>query len=246
MVQRAAPERPSPLAAQELRAGYGRIEVLHGIDLELRRAEVTALLGPNGAGKTTTLAALSGLIRPWGGCRHVDGHHLNDADAEDLARIGIAHVREGRSVFPNLSVADNLLISAATGTSAARIFEVAYGLFPRLADRTKQLAGTLSGGEKQMLALARGLGTDPSVLLVDELSMGLAPMVVEALYEAVAGVAASGVSVLVVEQFATIGLRYATQVYVMAHGTVTYRGPSSGADAAVTAAYLGAGEVAAS
>jgi branched-chain amino acid transport system ATP-binding protein len=238
--------RAAPLAARGLRAGYGRIEVLHGIDLEVRRGEVTALLGPNGAGKTTALAALSGLIRPWAGCRHVDGHHLNDADAEDLARIGLAHVREGRSVFPNLSVADNLLISAASGTAASRICEVAYDLFPRLSDRRKQLAGTLSGGEKQMLALARGLGTDPSVLLVDELSMGLAPMVVEELYDVVAEVAAAGVSVLVVEQFATIGIRYASTVYVMAHGTVTYRGPSSGAEAAIQSAYLGSGEVRAS
>jgi branched-chain amino acid transport system ATP-binding protein len=240
------PERAAPLAAHDLHAGYGRIEVLHGIDLEVRRGEVTALLGPNGAGKTTTLAALSGLIRPWTGCRHVDGHHLNDCDAEDLARIGIAHVREGRSVFPNLSVADNLLLSAASGTPAKRITDVAYGLFPRLSERRTQLAGTLSGGEKQMLALARGLGTDPSVLLVDELSMGLAPMVVESLYEAVAEVVAAGVSVLLVEQFATIGVKYAAQVYVMAHGTITYAGPSDGAEAAIHAAYLGSNEVAAS
>ena len=238
----AAPDRATPLSVHDLRAGYGRIEVLHGVDVAVRRGAVTALLGPNGAGKSTTLAAMSGLLQPMGGCRHIDGHHLNDADAEDIARIGIAHVREGRSVFPNLSVADNLLISAASGASVARVREVAFGLFPRLAERRNQLAGTLSGGEKQMLALARGLGTDPSVLLVDELSMGLAPLVVDGLYEAVADVAATGVSVLVVEQFATIGLRYASHVYVMAHGTISYAGPTEGAMGAVQAAYLGAGD----
>jgi branched-chain amino acid transport system ATP-binding protein len=229
----------SPLALHDLHAGYGRIEVLHGIDVEVRRGEVTALLGPNGAGKTTALSVMSGLLAPMSGCRHVDDVHLNDADAEDLARIGICHVREGRSVFPNLSVADNLLLAAASGTRATRVFEVAYGLFPHLRNRRSQLAGTLSGGEKQMLALARGLGTDPSVLLVDELSMGLAPQVVSALYDTVADVAASGVSVLVVEQFATIGLRHASHVYVMAHGTIGYSGPSAGAMDAVHAAYLG-------
>ena len=229
----------SPLAVHDLRAGYGRIEVLHGVDVEVRRRDVTALLGPNGAGKTTTLGVMSGLLRPMAGCRHVDGVHLNDADAEDLARIGICHVREGRSVFPNLTVADNLLIAAASGTRPQRVEDVAFDLFPRLRERRNQLAGTLSGGEKQMLALARGLGTDPSVLLVDELSMGLAPLVVDGLYEAVADVAASGVSVLVVEQFATIGLRYAAHVYVMAHGSVVYSGPSDGAADAISSAYLG-------
>ena len=229
----------TPLSVHDLRAGYGRIEVLHGIEVELRRGEVTALLGPNGAGKTTTLNVMSGLLHPMGGCRHVDGHHLNDTDAEELARIGICHVREGRSVFPNLSVADNLLISAASGVSARRICEVAYALFPRLAERRTQLAGTLSGGEKQMLALARGLGTDPSVLLIDELSMGLAPRVVATLYDTVAEVAAAGVTVLVVEQFASIGLQHASHVYVMAHGTIGYSGPSAGAMDAIHAAYLG-------
>ena len=146
--------------------------------------------GPNGAGKTTTLGVMSGLLTPTSGCRHVQGRHVNGADADDLARIGICHIREGRSVFPNLSVADNLIVAASCGASLDRLAEVAFTLFPRLKERRKQLAGTLSGGEKQMLALARGLGTDPAVLLVDELSMGLAPLVVGELYEAVAEIAA--------------------------------------------------------
>jgi branched-chain amino acid transport system ATP-binding protein len=240
-----APEAPSsyePLSLQGIGAGYGRIEVLHGVDVAVRRGAVTALLGPNGAGKSTTLATMSGLLEPWRGCRHVEGRHLNHATADELARIGVCHIREGRSVFPNLSVADNLSVATACGADRAHLDHVAYSLFPVLKDRRRQLAGTLSGGERQMLALARGLGTDPGVLLVDELSMGLAPMIVNELYEALEQVAGTGVSVLVVEQFATIGLRCASHVYVMAHGVVTYNGPSTGAMDAVHAAYLGRGE----
>jgi branched-chain amino acid transport system ATP-binding protein len=235
------PERPppAPLELLDARAGYGRIEVLHGVSITVPRGRVAALLGPNGAGKTTALGVLSGLLRPTSGCRHVHGRHLNRAGADDLARIGICHVREGRSVFPNLSVDDNLQVAASCGASVDRLRDVAFSLFPRLGERRRQLAGTLSGGEKQMLALARGLGTDPSVLLIDELSMGLAPLVVAELYEAVAAVAATGVSVLLVEQFATIGLQHADLVYVMARGRVTYGGPKAGAEAAVQAAYLG-------
>ena len=232
---------PFPIALYDVHAGYGRIEVLHGIDISVRQGEVTALLGPNGAGKTTALNVMSGLLAPTSGCRHVAGQHLNGADADVLARIGISHVREGRSIFPNLSVDDNLLVATASGSSLTRIRDLSFTLFPRLAERRRQLAGSLSGGEKQMLALTCGLGTDPSVLLIDELSMGLAPMVVAELYRAVAAVAAAGVGVLVVEQFATVGLQFATNAYVMAHGVITYAGPSDGATKAIHAAYLGAG-----
>jgi branched-chain amino acid transport system ATP-binding protein len=230
----------APLALHDVGAAYGRIEVLHGIDIEVPDRGVAALLGPNGSGKTTTLAVMSGLKEPTRGCRHVHGRHLNAARADQLARLGICLIREGRSVFPNLSVTDNLTVASSCGASVERLTEVAFTLFPRLADRRRQLAGTLSGGEQQMLALARGLGTDPSVLLIDELSMGLAPMVVAELYEAVSEVAAAGVSVLVVEQFASVGLRYAAIAYVMAHGVVTYKGPSRRALDAVHRAYLGA------
>ena len=230
----------APLALRGVGAAYGRIEVLHGIDVEVPRRGITALLGPNGSGKTTALAVMSGLMTPTRGCRHVHGRHLNDARADQLARLGICLVREGRSVFPNLSVADNLAVATSAGASLERVTDVAFTLFPRLRDRRNQLAGSLSGGEKQMLALARGLGTDPAVLLVDELSMGLAPLVVAELFEAVAHVADAGVSVLVVEQFAAVGLKFADNAYVMAHGVVTYHGPSSGAMDAVQTAYLGA------
>ena len=231
--------RTSPLELLDARAGYGRIEVLHGVSIAVPTGGVAALLGPNGAGKTTALSVLSGVLRPTSGCRHVHGRHVNAAGADDLARIGICHVREGRSVFPNLSVDDNLQVAASAGAPIGRLREVAFSLFPRLGERRKQLAGTLSGGEKQMLALARGLGTDPSVLLIDELSMGLAPLVVSELYEAVAAIARTGVSVLVVEQFATIGLQHAEVVYVMSRGRVTYAGDKGGAEHAIQAAYLG-------
>ena len=230
----------APLSLRDVRAGYGRIEVLHGIDIAVPVGGVAALLGPNGAGKTTTLSVMSGLVTPTSGCRHVQGRHVNHAAADELSRVGICHVREGRSVFPNLSVADNLTVAASCGASLERLSEVAFALFPRLKERRRQLAGTLSGGEKQMLALARGLGTDPAVLLIDELSMGLAPIVVGELYEAVAAVAEQGVSVLLVEQFATVGLRYASHAYVMAHGVITYAGPADAAEDAIHAAYLGA------
>jgi branched-chain amino acid transport system ATP-binding protein len=229
----------APLALHDVRAGYGRIEVLHGVDIEVARGTITALLGPNGAGKTTVLNVMSGLLAPRRGCRHVQGRHVNGAGADELARIGVCHIREGRSVFPNLSVADNLTVAASSGASVDRLRDIAYTMFPSLARRHKQLAGTLSGGEKQMLALARGLGSDPAVLLVDELSMGLAPLVVGALYEAVAEIARSGVSVLVVEQFATIGLRHASTVHVLAHGVVAYTGPADAAADAIHTAYLG-------
>ena len=233
-------EPPAPLALHNVRAGYGRIEVLHGVDIEVKHGAITALLGPNGAGKTTTLSVMSGLLQPTTGCRHVAGTHCNTADAAELARLGVCHVREGRSVFPNLSVADNLTVAASAGAPIERVTEVAYTLFPRLAERRDQLAGTLSGGEMQMLALARGLGTDPAVLLIDELSIGLAPMIVDQLYEVVAAVAESGVSVLLVEQFAVVGLHYATHAYVMANGVVMWSGPSAEAEEALQSAYFGA------
>jgi len=230
---------PDPLALHDVHAGYGRIEVLHGVDIAVRRGTLSALLGPNGAGKTTALSVMSGLIAPTRGCRHVQGRHVNGADAAALARVGVCHVREGRSVFPNLSVADNLIVAASCGASIDRVTEVAFTLFPRLKERRNQLAGTLSGGERQMLALARGLGTDPSVLLIDELSMGLAPLIVAELYEIVAEIARTGVSVLVVEQFASIGLLHASYAYVMTHGVVTYAGSAADALDAVHSAYMG-------
>ena len=232
----------APLALHDVRAGYGRITVLHDVDVAVPRAKVAALLGPNGAGKSTTLGVMSGLLEPTAGCRHVEGRHLNEVEADELARIGICHVREGRSIFPNLTVEDNLLVAASCGVDRERVRDVTFTLFPRLRDRRRQLAGSMSGGEQQMLALSRALATDPAVILIDELSMGLAPRLVAELYEAVGEIARGGVSVLIVEQFASIGLRYAEHVYVMGSGRVRYSGPSAGAHGAVHDAYLGAAE----
>ncbi|GAA4736286.1 ABC transporter ATP-binding protein [Phytohabitans rumicis] len=205
-------------------AGYGRIEVLHGVDLTLPRGAVMALLGPNGAGKTTLLKVASGQVRATAGHVHVGGAHVNGAAPDALARAGLCTIPEGRSVFPNLTVRENLRLASYAGVSAAHVYATAFDRFPRLAERAGQLAGSLSGGEQQMLAMARALATNPAVLLIDELSMGLAPLVVRELYEVVAGLAADGVSVLVVEQFADAALAVADRAAVLVHGRVVAAG----------------------
>jgi branched-chain amino acid transport system ATP-binding protein len=224
----------------DVQAGYGPIEVLHGVDLVVPRGSVVALLGPNGAGKTTTLKVVSGQLAPRSGCVHVAGRHVNGADADALTRIGVCTIPEGRGIFPNLTVRENLRMATYAGTATlAEIEEVAYGRFSRLGERRGQLAGTLSGGEQQMLALARGLAVDPALLLLDELSMGLAPLIVEQLYEVVAQVAAEGVSILVVEQFARSVLGVADYAAIMVHGQVTAVGQPADLEDALSSAYLG-------
>lgn len=223
-----------------VRASYGRIEVLHGVDLVLPAGSVLALLGPNGAGKSTTLKVLGGLVPATHGCVHLAGRHINGTPPHDLARAGVAMIPEGRGVFPRLTVHENLRMASHTGTDTATIEERAFERFPRLGERRNQLAGTMSGGEQQMLALARGLATDPAVLVLDELSMGLAPLVVSELYELVAQVAAGGVSILVVEQFARTVLGVADRAAIMVGGRVTAEGPPSDIEAELASAYLGA------
>ncbi len=222
-----------------VRACYGTIEVLHGVDLTLGAGEVLAVLGPNGAGKTTMLSVLAGLHPPSGGHVRVAGRRVDGARGEDLARIGLALVPEGRGVFPNLSVRDNLRMATHAGRKLAAVEESAYSRFPRLGERRNQLAGTMSGGEQQMLALARGLAIDPAVLVLDELSMGLAPLVVEQLYEQVAALARTGVSVLVVEQFAGVVLGVADRAAVMVQGAIAEVGAPSDIEALLSSAYLG-------
>jgi branched-chain amino acid transport system ATP-binding protein len=222
-----------------VRAAYGTIEVLHGVDLTVGPGEVLAVLGPNGAGKTTMLAVLAGLHPLAGGDVLVAGRRVNGAHGEALARAGLCLVPEGRGVFPNLTVRENLRMATYTGRRIAEVEEVAYGRFPRLGERRRQLAGTLSGGEQQMLALARGLASDPAVLLLDELSMGLAPLVVEQLYEQVASLARTGVSVLVVEQFAGVVLGVAHRAAIMLHGTIAEVGTPSEIHTKLSSAYLG-------
>jgi branched-chain amino acid transport system ATP-binding protein len=223
-----------------VRAAYGPIEVLHGVDLTLRAGEVLAVLGPNGAGKTTLLEVLAGLHPLASGDVVLAGRRVNGAPASSLARAGLCLIPEGRGIFPNLTVAENLRMAAAGRRRATADIEAdAYARFPRLGERRRQLAGTLSGGEQQMLALSRGLATAPAVLLLDELSMGLAPLVVEELYGQVAELARTGVSVLVVEQFARVVLGVADRAALMLSGRVARVGAPAEIESELSSAYLG-------
>ncbi|HEX5614848.1 MAG TPA: ABC transporter ATP-binding protein [Acidimicrobiia bacterium] len=227
------------LELRGVRAAYEQIEVLHGVDLVVPPASVVALLGPNGAGKTTTLRVAAGLHVPSGGDVLVAGRRVNGARPDDLARAGLCLVPEGKGIFPNLTVRENLRMATYTGTPLATLEEIAFARFPRLRERRRQLAGTLSGGEQQMLAMARGLATDPALLLLDELSMGLAPIIVEELYEMVAQVAREGVSILVVEQFARTVLGVADYAAIMVHGQIVRVGRPDELETELSAAYLG-------
>jgi len=212
------------LEAIGIRAAYGRIEVLRGVDLTVPKGAVVALLGPNGGGKSTFLKVISGQLKATSGDLHLAGVHVRDPRPDVLARRGLTTVPEGRSVFPNLTVEDNLKLMSYAGVPAAKVLETAYSHFPRLQQRRHQYAGTLSGGEQQMLALSRALASDPALLLLDELSMGLAPLIVGELYDTVAAIAASGVSILVVEQFANTVLRVSDYAAVMKDGRIIARG----------------------
>jgi branched-chain amino acid transport system ATP-binding protein len=230
---------PMVLELKNVKAAYGRIEVLHGVDLVVPSGSVVALLGPNGGGKTTTLKVISGQMTPTGGCVHIAGRHVNGANADALARIGVCTIPEGRGIFPNLTVKENLRMATYGGVDFGEVEQVAYQRFPRLGERRHQLAGTMSGGEQQMLALARGLAVRPSLLLLDELSMGLAPLIVEQLYEVVAQVATTGVSILVVEQFARTVLGVADYAAIMLHGRVVSVGQPADLEDELSSAYLG-------
>ena len=227
------------LELKNVKAAYGRIEVLHGVDLVVPAGSVVALLGPNGGGKTTTLKVVAGQMTPTGGCVHIAGRHVNGASPDALARVGVCTIPEGRGVFPNLTVKENLRMATYAGTSFNEVESIAYERFPRLGERRNQLAGTMSGGEQQMLALARGLAVNPSLLLLDELSMGLAPIIVEQLYGIVAQVATTGVSILVVEQFARTVLGVADYAAIMLHGKVVSVGQPADLEEELSSAYLG-------
>jgi branched-chain amino acid transport system ATP-binding protein len=228
------------LELRGVRAGYGGVEALHGIDLSVPGGSLTALLGPNGAGKTTTLRVISGLLAPTAGELRLEGHGVTGASTVALSRAGVCLIPEGRGIFPNLTVRENLLMDTyASGRSAKQVEEVAFGRFPRLGERRNQVAGTMSGGEQQMLALSRALSSDPALLLLDELSMGLAPLVVEELFEVVADLTTTGVTILVVEQFANVVLDVADHVVVMAQGAVRLQGRPADVRDDLHAAYLG-------
>jgi branched-chain amino acid transport system ATP-binding protein len=240
----AVPSAAVALSARDLRAGYGRIEVLHGISFDVAKGSALALLGPNGAGKSTLLKAISGQLALTGGTVEVDGGRVGRNAAARLARSGVCMIPEGRSIFPNLTIAENLLMYTfrRTGLKASWIEERAFARFPVLAQRRKQLAGTLSGGEQRMLAMARALTTDPQILLLDELSMGLAPMVVEDLYGIVGQLVSSeALTIVMVEQFVQTALSIADYASIMVNGELVKSGTPLDIRSDVVGAYLGDG-----
>lgn len=220
-------------------AAYEGIEALHQVDLTVHVGTVTAVLGANGAGKSTLLAVIAGLLAPTAGEVVFDGERVTGGTAASLARKGLCLVPEGRGVFPNLTVRENLLVMTHSGVSHRQVEARCFEQFPVLAPKQDQPAGMLSGGEQQMLAMARAVATRPRLLLLDELSMGLAPLVVQELYEHVSTLAESGVTVVVVEQFARTALSVATVGVVMAGGRIVEFGSSEVVQSVLQSAYLG-------
>ncbi len=236
------------LSIKNLQAGYGQVKVLHGIDLEVPKGRVVTLIGSNGAGKTTTMRAVSGMIRPTSGEVTLSGKRIDGLESHRIARLGMAHSPEGRRVFPTLTVTDNLMLGAFPRLMGARPrgdvpgdLDRAMDLFPRLKERRTQLAGTLSGGEQQMLAMARAIMQSPELVLLDEPSMGLAPILVEEVFRTIARLKSEGVTMLLVEQFASAALNVADYGYVLENGRISVHGDAARLknDPAVVAAYLG-------
>ena len=241
-----ATEPAAPLVAlTDVRAGYGRIEVVHGVSLALEGGSILALLGPNGAGKSTLLKVMSGRLAPSAGHVRIGGEEISKSTSEQLARQGVCAIPEGRAVFPNLTVAENLLMYTfrGKGVKMSDLEAHSYERFPVLGQRRRQLAGRLSGGEQQMLAIARALYTNPRLLLLDEISMGLAPLVVAELYELVGQLVSSQpLTVVLVEQFAQTALSVADQVAVMVNGRIVRQGTPDEVGADLMSTYMGATE----
>jgi branched-chain amino acid transport system ATP-binding protein len=235
------------LAIEGLRVSYGPVAAVRGVSLAVRAGEVVALLGANGAGKSTLLRTISGLIRPRAGRVHLAGRAIDRLAPSRIVRLGIAHAPEGRRVFGSLSVADNLRLGAAARRERAGLVEERerlLDLFPILRERLRQTAGTLSGGEQQMLALARALMAKPRLLLLDEPSLGLAPLIVRAIFDALAGLKRVGVTMLLVEQNVAAALELADRAYVLRTGEIRLEGASAELRAdpeRIAHAYLGTG-----
>ena len=231
------------LEVRGLRVAYGGIAAVKGIDLEVGRGELVCLIGANGAGKTTTLKAIAGALAPAAGSVLLEGREVAGVPAHELVRRGLALVPEGRGVFARLTVAENLRMGAYCRDDAGiePDLERVYGLFPRLRERRRQVAGTLSGGEQQMLAIGRALMSRPKLLLLDEPSMGLAPIAAKAVFATIRGIAADGVTVLLVEQNALAALELARRAYVMESGSIALAGEARAllGDPKVREAYLG-------
>jgi len=227
------------LSLKKITAGYGEISILKDVSIDLFSGQIYALLGSNGGGKSTTLKVCSGQLLPTKGELIIAGKVMTGSEPNALARAGICTIPEGKGIFPNLTVRENLLMMASSGATIEAIEQVTYQRFPQLSSRIKQLAGTLSGGEQQMLAMSRALSTDPAILLLDELSMGLAPLIVGQLYEIVQQIAEEGVAILVVEQFANTVLEIATTAGIMTHGKLTKEGTPSDIQKDLKHAYLG-------
>ncbi len=235
----------SLLEVEGLKAGYGSLPVLQGISFSIEEGETAVLLGLNGAGKTTTVLTLAGMLKPWSGRIAFQGHDVTGVDPRKLVADGIVLVPEGRHVFPQLTVAQNLRLGAwpykKDRKNTRKVVEQAVEYFPRLSERWSQLAGTLSGGEQQMLAIARGLMARPKLLLIDEASLGLSPKLTQTVFDVVHRINQDGTTVLIVEQNAGV-LRIASRAFVMEKGTLVYRG--SGEEildhSEIRQAYLGA------
>ena len=235
---------PALLEARGLHAGYGQTKVLHGLDFAVEQGRTTTLLGANGAGKTTTLRAICGLIRPQGEVRLAD-KRIDREPAEEIVRRGVGHVPDGRGTLMELTVEENLRLGAYTRRDRNGVkadFERMFGYFPRLKERYRQQAGTLSGGEQQMLAIARALLVKPRLLLLDEPSFGLAPLIVADIFNILRRIRADeGVSILLVEQNSSVALDFADHAYLLETGRIVVSGPAADLrkDEAVRRAYLG-------
>jgi len=234
----------APLVARDVEAGYGDVQVLWGISLEVGPGEIVCIVGSNGAGKSTFMRCMSGLVSLRAGSISIEGRDMSRATAADFVRAGVAHVPEGRRLFSAMSVRDNLLMGAYLRGDKAEIeadLEKVYAAFPILAERRKQDAGTLSGGEQQMCAIGRGMMARPKLLLIDELSLGLAPRIVDLLSDSLREINRTGVAILLVEQDVINALELADRAYVVDRGTVTASGKASdlAADARIREAYMG-------
>ena len=231
------------LNVSEVHAGYGTVEILRGVSMQLHTGELVALLGSNGAGKTTLNNVLSGVLPTWSGQVHFEGQVLNGLHYTQVVRAGLIHVPEGRKIFPNLSVQENLQLGAYARAREGREHNMVRVLdtFPRLKERLNQLAGTMSGGEQQMLAIGRGMMAEPKLLILDEPSLGLSPLLVEELFGLIQNLRAAGLTILLVEQNVGLSLEIADRAYVMENGAIRFSGTAQEllASDSLRQAYLG-------